>query len=72
VPRDVRVHLDDILEACKRVNTYTSNLSLEEFRGDQKTVDAVVRNLEVIGEAAKKVPDHVRKMIDVEWKPIAG
>jgi uncharacterized protein with HEPN domain len=72
VPRDARVHLDDILEACKRVSTYTLGLSFEQFRGDQKSVDAVVRNLEVIGEAAKKVPDEVRKEIGIEWKRIAG
>lgn len=54
MPRDVRVQLDDILEACKRISTYTAGLSLEGFRFDQKTIDAVVRNLEVIGEAAKK------------------
>ena len=48
MPRDVRVQLDDILEACKRVSTYTAGLSLEKFRSDQKTIDAVVRNLEVI------------------------
>ncbi len=44
MPRDVRVHLD-----------YVSGLSLEQFRSDQKTLNAVIRNLEVIGEAAKKV-----------------
>ena len=72
MPRDVRVHLDDILEACTRISSYTSELSLEHFRSDQKTVDAVVRNLEVIGEAAKKVPDEVRNVIPVEWKRISG
>jgi len=72
VPRDVRVQLEDIVEACTRINIYTSDMSLEHFRSDQKTIDAVVRNLEVIGEAAKKVPDDIRKLIDVEWKRIAG
>ena len=41
-------------------------------RADQKTIDAVVRNLEVIGEAAKTVPDEVRKVIAVEWNRIFG
>ena len=72
MPRDIRVHLEDILEACKRVGNYTSGLSLEQFRADQKTLDAVVRNLEVIGEAAKKVPEDVRKAVAVDWRRIAG
>lgn len=72
MPRDIRIHLEDIVEASTRISSYTSNLSLDDFRADQKTIDAVVRNLEVIGEAAKKVPDDIRKLIDVEWKRIAG
>ena len=72
MPRDVRVHLEDIVEACARIQKYTSDFSFEEFHGDQKTIDAVVRNLEVIREAAKKIPDEIRKLIDVEWKRIAG
>lgn len=72
MPRDVKVHLDDIVEACRRINRYTSGLSFEQFLSDQKTIDAVVRNLEVIGEAAKKVPEDIRKEIPVEWKRIAG
>jgi len=47
-------------------------MSLEDFRDDRRTTDAVIRNLEVIGEAAKKIPDQVRQLIDVEWKRIAG
>lgn len=72
MPRDVNVFLDDIVEACNRVNRYTSGLSFEQFRSDEKTIDAVVRNLEVIGEAAKKLPDHTREKMRVEWKRIAG
>ncbi len=52
---------------------YTSSLTLEQFRNDDKTVDAVVRNLEVIGEAAKKLPETVRRQIgDLDWPRIAG
>lgn len=71
--RDYKVYLDDILEAVTRINSYIKDLSQSEFLGDSKTLDAVVRNLEVIGEAAKKVPEEIRiKHPFVEWKKIAG
>lgn len=70
--RDVAVFLDDIVEACDKVARYTLNFTAEEFRHDDKTIDAVVRNLEVIGEAAKNVPDEIRAKIAVDWKKMAG
>ena len=73
MPRDYRVYLDDILEAASRIQSYTSGLTQAQFSTDLKTLDAVVRNLEIIGEAIKKIPDEVRaKHPDVEWKKIAG
>lgn len=73
MPRDYRVYLEDILEAIQKIHKYTRGLSLETFSGDSKTQDAVVRNLEVIGEAIKKVPDEVRSGYPhVDWKKIAG
>ena len=71
--RDFKVLLDDILEASQRIRSYTDGLSLPELRADQKTIDAVVRNLEVMGEAIKKLPAEVRdRHPDVPWKKIAG
>lgn len=49
MPRDSRVYLEDILEATRKIAFYTANLSKAEFLEDEKTFDAVVRNLEVIG-----------------------
>lgn len=72
MPRDFTVFLEDILEACGKIGRYTSELSLEQFRQDEKTIDAVVRNLEIIGEAAKKLPENTRTEITVDWKRIAG
>jgi uncharacterized protein with HEPN domain len=73
MPRDYRAYLDDILEAAAKIGDYTVGLSLESFSDDSKTVDAVVRNLEVIGEAVKRIPDDVRlKYPAVDWKRIAG
>ncbi len=73
MPRDYRVSLDDILEAVGRILIYTSGMERAQFQGDLKTVDAVVRNLEIIGEAAKNIPPEVRAMAPVvPWSKIAG
>ena len=48
MPRDSRVYLEDILEAIQRIRSYTAGYTKERFRGDPRTVDAVVRNLEVV------------------------
>ncbi len=73
MPRDYKTHLEDILEAAEKVRAYTSGLTAETFRDDQKTIDAVLRNLEVIGEAAKKVPEEIRsRCSSIEWRKIAG
>ena len=73
MPRDYKVYLEDILEAIGKIHRYTKELSQEVFSSDEKTLDAVVRNLEIIGEAIKKVPGKIRsKHSEVEWKRIAG
>ena len=73
MPRDYSVYLQDILEAIARVQRYTGHLSEEAFASDEKTIDAVVRNLEVIGEAVKRIPLEIRAhRPDIEWQKIAG
>lgn len=73
MPRDSRVYLEDILEATRKIASYTAHLSKAVFLEDEKTFDAVVRNLEVIGEAVKKLPEDLRAQHPtVEWKKIAG
>lgn len=73
MPRDCRIYLEDILDAVHKVRAYTDGLSKTAFLRDDKTFDAVVRNLEIIGEAAKNIPDTVRADAPgVEWKKIAG
>jgi hypothetical protein len=70
---DVRVYVQDILEAIRRIDEYLEGLTFEVFVGDTKTVDAVIRNFAVIGEAAKHVPVSVkRKYPEVDWKRMAG
>ena len=65
--RDYKVYLDDIVTAIDKITMFTEGLSEEQFFGDSKTFDAVIRNLEIIGEAAKNIPDEVRcKFTEVE------
>jgi uncharacterized protein with HEPN domain len=71
--RDSKVYLEDVAQAIAKIRRFTAGMSKGAFAADEKTVDAVVRNLEVIGEAVKKVPDVVRdKYPAVEWRKIAG
>jgi uncharacterized protein with HEPN domain len=65
--------LKDILDAISEVESFTKGLSYEVFKDDKKTVNAVVRSIEVIGEAAKRIPKATRdKHRDVPWKKLAG
>jgi uncharacterized protein with HEPN domain len=73
MPRDFRVYLDDILQASEKIGAYTAGFTFEQLQADAKTVDAVVRNLAIIGEAIKKIPEEVRdRGPDVPWRRIAG
>ncbi|MGH9429056.1 MAG: HepT-like ribonuclease domain-containing protein [Terriglobia bacterium] len=73
MPRDYKISLEDILDAARKIRTYTEGMSQKTFAADPKTLDAVVRNLEIIGEAIKKIPEEIRsKYPGVDWKKIAG
>lgn len=73
MPRDPSVYLEDILTASERIASYVEGYTRESFGQDPKTVDAVVRNLEIIGEAVKQVPAAIRERDpDIEWTKIAG
>jgi len=68
MPRDFRVYLEDILGAISKIRRYTDGLSKQGFAADEKTLDAVIRNLEVIGEAVKQLPGghpvgHLREQV---------
>ena len=70
---EVLDYLDDILDGVEKIKRYTREMTYEEFVDDSKTVDAVLRNFEVIGEAAKNVPDEIRQEYDdVPWSEMAG
>jgi uncharacterized protein with HEPN domain len=73
MPRDSDVYLEDVLTSIARIRDYTAGLDRETFAQDQRTIDAVARNLEIIGEAVKRLPSSVRSQdASVEWPKIAG
>jgi len=64
---------NDICQAIDRIEQYIENLSFDAFSEDQKSVDAVVRNLEIIGEAANRLPDELKeKYSEIEWHKVVG
>lgn len=65
--------LRDILEAIKRICDYSLDMDYDQFFEDTKTQDAIIRNLEIIGEAAKKIPDDVKAHLqEIPWRRISG
>lgn len=71
--REYRDYLQDILEAIQDIADFTKDMSFEAFAGDKKTINAVIRSIEVIGEAAGKIPKTLRNRYpDVPWKKIVG
>jgi len=71
--RDVRVYLDDILESIDLIQKYIENMSEQEFYNNVEKQDAVLRRLEIIGEAVKNVPEEIRKKhTEVSWGKVAG
>lgn len=71
--REWKLFAEDILESIALIEDYTKGLDYEGFSRDRKTIDAVVRNLEIIGEASKYISDDVKNRFNsVDWKGIAG
>ncbi len=71
--RNYGLYLKDILDAMEAIETFVEGMSFEEFIKDDKTVSAVIRKFEIIGEATKGIPDEIRqKYPDVPWREMAG
>jgi uncharacterized protein with HEPN domain len=71
--RQARIYIADILENMNDAEEFIVGMSRSQFSGDKKTFNAVVRSIEVIGEAAKNVPENVRIAYpEVPWKEMAG
>lgn len=71
--RDWQLYQNDMREAAAKVVRYTAGMNRLEFAANELTRDAVLRNLEIIGEAAKNIPPDIRsKLADVDWRRITG
>lgn len=63
-------YLADIVASCELIRSYTEGMTIDDFGADRKTVDAVARNLEIIGEASKNLPDEILGESEVPWKQV--
>jgi uncharacterized protein with HEPN domain len=71
--RDFRDYLQDILVAIDDVENFVDDLTYDKFIKDRKTLNAVVRSIEIIGEAAKNIPEPIKaKYKELPWKQMAG
>lgn len=71
--RDYRDYLQDILSSINDIVSFTENMTFDSFKEDKKTMYAVTRCIEVLGEAAKKIPKSIRdKYPSVPWKEMVG
>jgi len=71
--RSPQLLVGDILEAISKIERYVQSHNAETFNSDDKTVDAVARNLEIIGEAAKRMPEEFKSShCEIEWAKIVG
>ncbi len=69
--RNYTLFLDDIRHSCEKVIVYTSGMTKDAFLADEKTYDAVLRHLTIIGEAVKQIPSEIRELYPlVEWTQI--
>jgi uncharacterized protein with HEPN domain len=71
--RSLKLLIDDIWESIEKIERYTEGMTQGSFQSDEKTSDAVVRNLEIIGEAAGRLPEEfMDRNSEIEWFKIVG
>ena len=71
--RNYDLYLRDIVTAADRIASYVEDITRSEFEADRMRIDAVIRNLQIIGEAVKKTPDSIQKEYpNIPWQEIAG
>lgn len=65
--------VNDMVDSCHKILEYCGDMSFDEFLSDPKTIDAVIRNFEIIGEAANRLPESFKDQhTDIDWHRIRG
>ena len=71
--RDWKLRVEDILTSITKIQSYTADMDYEDFSSDQKTIDAVIRNFEIIGEAAGHIPEDIQaRYPNLAWLEMRG
>ncbi len=71
--RDWKFRTADILDAIAAIQKYSDNMNFQQFVSDRKTVDAVIRNLIIIGESASHIPEEIyREFPEIPWAEMRG
>ncbi len=71
--RTYKLYLKDILHAIKKIEKYARGLTFKRLKKEELVIDAIIRNLEIVGEAAKNIPTDIKQRGDeIEWKKVAG
>jgi len=71
--RDIKLYLKDILKAINAIEKFVEGMNLESFKDDDKTSSAVIRKFEIIGKAAKNIPQGIKeKYPHIPWREMAG
>lgn len=71
--RETKLFIQDIVESIEKIEKYIRHFNKEQFLKNEQLQDAIVRRLEIIGEATKKIPDEIKKTApDIQWTKISG
>jgi uncharacterized protein with HEPN domain len=71
--REGKLYIEDIINSIDNISGYIKGLSHEDFSKNNMVIDAVIRNLEIIGEASKNIPLEIKSLYpDIPWKEMAG
>lgn len=71
--REWKLFIEDVLESIELIEKYVKGMEFDDFTKDRKTIDAVIRNFTIIGEASKNIPDNIKnKYLNTDWKGMAG